>query len=190
LDVFATMFTDTPDGQVYAFLAPADPTQAWTAVQVDPGPIFSAHGTTAGVFDRTGDVEFAVGETNYGGWNFGLNPDPKVNVYRLTGADPTNPASWDKTRVDVMGGHELRAADLTGDGLDELIWTGTTLITSSYQWQRCDSSGANCSPINGATSVSYTVASADSGHTLRVVAKATNVLGNLSATSNPTALVP
>ena len=38
-DIVASLFTDTPDGQLYVFLAPSDPiTGAWTPVQIDAGP--------------------------------------------------------------------------------------------------------------------------------------------------------
>ncbi|HUZ15830.1 MAG TPA: invasin domain 3-containing protein [Gaiellaceae bacterium] len=40
---------------------------------------------------------------------------------------------------------------------------------SSYQWERCDNTGANCSPISGATSNKYTPVGADAGSTLVVV---------------------
>lgn len=40
-------------------------------------------------------------------------------------------------------------------------------ITYTYQWQRCDSMGANCVDIGGATSAAYTVVSADVGSKLR-----------------------
>src|SRR5206468_1604708 len=49
-------------------------------------------------------------------------------------------------------------------------WSGTQPITYGYQWQRCDSGGANCAPITGATGPTYTATSADVGRTLRVVA--------------------
>jgi RHS repeat-associated protein len=53
----------------------------------------------------------------------------------------------------------------------------------AYQWRRCDSSGANCSDISGATSQTYTVQGADFGSTLRAVVTATNSSGSTSATS-------
>jgi hypothetical protein len=68
-------------------------------------------------------------------------------------------------------------------------WTGTTPITYSYQWQRCDKAGANCSSISGATASSYKLVSADAGSTLRVVVTAVNSVGSSVATSAQTAVV-
>lgn len=44
----------------------------------------------------------------------------------------------------------------------------------TYQWQRCDSSGANCAPIAGMTSQSYTLAELDGSKTVRVAVTASN----------------
>ncbi|HEY4346977.1 MAG TPA: Ig-like domain-containing protein [Gaiellaceae bacterium] len=68
-------------------------------------------------------------------------------------------------------------------------WSGLP-ATLAYAWLRCDTTGAACSPIAGATSSSYTVASADSGSTLRVAVTATSSGGSTTATSLPTAAVP
>ncbi len=68
-------------------------------------------------------------------------------------------------------------------------WSGTQPMTYAYQWLRCDSSGANCGTISGATGASYLVVTADVGNRLRVAVTATNVAGSASATSNPTAVV-
>jgi hypothetical protein len=61
----------------------------------------------------------------------------------------------------------------------------------AYQWQRCDSSGANCSPVAGATAQAYTLASADLNTTIRVAVTATNSAGTsaaaISAQSSPVA---
>ncbi len=59
----------------------------------------------------------------------------------------------------------------------------------AYQWQRCDSAGANCAGIGGATSSAYALVAADVGRTLRVVVTATNAVGSASATSDQTSLV-
>jgi hypothetical protein len=68
-------------------------------------------------------------------------------------------------------------------------WTGSPAPTFSYQWWRCDSSGANCSQIATATSQTYTAQQADLGSTLEVVVTATNSAGSPTATSAPTAAV-
>lgn len=68
------------------------------------------------------------------------------------------------------------------------VFTGGA-ASISYQWQRCDSAGANCTPIEGATSPSYAIASGDAGSTLEVVTTAVNASGEASETSAPTALV-
>lgn len=57
-------------------------------------------------------------------------------------------------------------------------WTGTPSPSFTYQWRR---SGVN---ISGATSNSYLLVVADIGATITAVVTATNVNGNLSATSN------
>jgi hypothetical protein len=68
-------------------------------------------------------------------------------------------------------------------------WTGTQPITYAYKWQRCDTAGANCSAISGATGSTYAVTSADVGRTLRVAVTATNSVGSATATSSATAVV-
>jgi hypothetical protein len=68
-------------------------------------------------------------------------------------------------------------------------WTGSTPITYAYEWQRCDANGATCTAVAGATSQTYKLATADVGHTIRVVVKATNQAGSTTATSVPTAVI-
>ena len=64
-------------------------------------------------------------------------------------------------------------------------WTGAA-TKYAYQWQRC-LSATSCSNIAGATSKTYTVATADGGRTLRSVVSATNADGTSTANSNQTA---
>ncbi len=57
-------------------------------------------------------------------------------------------------------------------------WTGTQPIDYAYQWLRCDSTGANCNPIGGATSTTYTLTSTDVGSTIEVTVTASNTAGS------------
>ncbi len=62
--------------------------------------------------------------------------------------------------------------------------------TYTYQWERCDSSGAKCVAIALATTHTYTAVSADLGSTLRVVVTASNGVGvSEPATSEHTPVV-
>jgi hypothetical protein len=56
---------------------------------------------------------------------------------------------------------------------------------------QCDSAGANCAAIAGATTNSYTVESGDVGRRLRAVVTATNAVGTSPpATSAATVAIP
>ena len=68
-------------------------------------------------------------------------------------------------------------------------WTGGGTIVYSYEWRRCDASGANCNAIATATDSTYTVVTADIGSTIRVAVTATNASGNATAVSAATAIV-
>ena len=66
-------------------------------------------------------------------------------------------------------------------------WNGTQPLSYSYQWYRCDSGGNNCAPsVTGSTDL---LASADVGHTLRVLVSASNTAGSANSTSAATAAV-
>jgi hypothetical protein len=67
-------------------------------------------------------------------------------------------------------------------------WSGNP-TSFSYQWLRCSSSGSSCAAVSGAAASSYTLGSADVGHTIRVQVTATNAGGSTAATSSATAVV-
>ena len=62
-------------------------------------------------------------------------------------------------------------------------------LTISYQWQACDSTGASCEDIPGATSASYTPIASEVGQTLRATVTATNSGGSISAESPVSAAI-
>ena len=72
-------------------------------------------------------------------------------------------------------------ADISG-------WSGGP-ATFAYQWKRCNSSGKACGDIAHATANTYVVASGDVGSTLRVGVTAFFKNQQLTATSDPTAVV-
>ena len=75
-------------------------------------------------------------------------------------------------------GETLTAADGT--------WTGTPRL--SHSWRRCDESGGNCAPIDGATASTYALTAADAGSTVRVRVSATQGQ-SVSSDSAPTGTV-
>jgi hypothetical protein len=68
-------------------------------------------------------------------------------------------------------------------------WSGSSPMSYAYQWQDCDSSGASCVSVGGATASSYMLGSGDVGHTVRVMVTATNSGGVGVASSEHTAVV-
>ncbi|HSL64406.1 MAG TPA: hypothetical protein VK874_07075 [Gaiellaceae bacterium] len=68
-------------------------------------------------------------------------------------------------------------------------WTGTLPLTYTYQWQRCNATGAACASIAGATAQSYVAATADAGATLVVLVTARNAAGTATVASAPTDVV-
>ncbi len=67
-------------------------------------------------------------------------------------------------------------------------WSGSP-TSYAYQWQDCNSAGASCVAIAGATSSSYTLAAGDVEHTVRVVVTATGPGGSGQASAAQTAVV-
>ncbi len=125
----------------------------------------------------------------------GVNPD---GVWHLYVDDDSNP---DAGAID--GGWSLRLTitppTLSAPLVKGAPEVGKTLtgvsgaITSGgaafWQWQRCNSRGAACTPIKGATGPSYKAARADRGHTLVLAETALNSGGTATASSPHSALV-
>jgi hypothetical protein len=76
-----------------------------------------------------------------------------------------------------------------GQALTVTQGTWSNASTVADQWQDCDSAGNNCANIAGATGSSYTLATSDVGHTIRVLETATNSNGSSQISSAATAVV-
>jgi sugar lactone lactonase YvrE len=59
----------------------------------------------------------------------------------------------------------------------------------AYAWERCNTTGAACITIAGATGPAYTLTGADAGGTIRSLVTATNISGAATVASTPTALI-
>ena len=109
----------------------------------------------------------------------GYLPSPVTAAQAQYG--PTNTAPPTISDTTPQSGQALTAANGT--------WTGDAPITFTYQWQRCNASGASCVAIAGATAQTYTVQAVDVGSTLRVAVTGRNTVGSSTATSAATAAV-
>jgi hypothetical protein len=67
-------------------------------------------------------------------------------------------------------------------------WTNSP-TSFAYQWQRCGADGTGCADISGAMNQTYTLASADADHTVRVQVTAKNADGQSTASSSTTEVV-
>src|SRR5205814_2275779 len=95
------------------------------------------------------------------------------------GSPPVN------TALPVVSGTATQGQTLsTSNG----SWTNSP-TSYSYQWKSCDTNGANCASISGATSTSYLLAAGDIGSTIIASVTASNASGSSTATSAATAVV-
>src|SRR5579862_6020152 len=91
-------------------------------------------------------------------------------------------------------------ANSTAPSISGTLKSGSTLTATNgtwsnsptsftYQWRRCATDGSACGDITGAVKQTYTLASADVHHALRVVVTAVNADGKTPATSAATDVV-
>ena len=130
---------------------------------------------TAVTADDGSTLEVTVTATNSAGSASATSSDTAV-----VSSAPTN-----TTLPSISGSDSVGGVLLASPG----VWTGSPAPSFAYQWSRCDSTGANCVPISGATASTYTAVTADDGSTLEVTVTATNSAGSASATSAVTAVV-
>jgi hypothetical protein len=98
------------------------------------------------------------------------------SVLAASAAGPTN------TTAPSVAGSPIIGKVLTGS---RGTWTGTS-IKYAYAWLRCDTNGANCAAIAGATGTTYTITSAILGATIRFAVTASDSSGETTLASSPT----
>src|SRR5919204_169417 len=153
------------------------PSVAYTG-SVDKGQ-WASIDVTQLVQGKTGPVSMAITTPVSEPLVFGSREDgePPVLVVETATTPPAD------TTPPSISGQPMVGKTLTASPGD---WTGTDPISVAYQWQRCDSGGANCSAISGATGSSFVVPAGDLGATLRVAVTATNSAGSATASSPAT----
>jgi hypothetical protein len=96
------------------------------------------------------------------------------------GATPLN------TSVPTISGGLAQGATLTANPGS---WSSASKLGYHYQWFRCDSKGAHCTGIVGASRQTYVLTNADVGHTVLVQVRAQNSQGSTIANSKPSGVV-
>ena len=118
---------------------------------------------------------------------------PQVDLDRFRGADPSvasippYPAGTPQPSAapTIVGTAQTTKALAAVPG----AWAGGKPLVFTYQWQRCDASGAGCAPVVGATAATYLPVTDDVGHALTVAVTAQSAAGTASASSPPTPAV-
>jgi hypothetical protein len=92
------------------------------------------------------------------------------------------------TSTSTSGPRNTAAPIVTGSAVQgsKLIatagnWNGSGTIGFTYQWYRCDTAGAHCSSIHGATVGTYKLAAQDISHTMGLTVNAKDSAGKASA---------
>jgi hypothetical protein len=147
----------------------------------------AAAGTTASTSYTVGGLScgttYTLGVAAYDAAN---NASQAATLTTATSACPTTATPPSDTAPPSVSGTAQVGKSLTAT---TGTWSGTTPMTYAYAWQDCDSTGAACAAIAGATGSSYVLAAADQGHTVRVRVTASNTAGSAPATSTATAVV-
>ncbi len=164
--------------------APTSYAYAWQDCDTSGGACADIAGAGSSSYTlATGDVghtiRAVVTATNAGGSASATSAQTAVVASSSSTGQPSN------TALPQIGGAAAQGQPLTASNGS---WDGGP-TAYSYQWQDCDSVGAGCVNISGATGSSYTPAPSDGGHAIRVVVTATSSSGSAQATSAATAPV-
>jgi hypothetical protein len=165
-------------------------TYQWQRCGHDGGSCANVSGATGQIFrlereDVGHRLRFSVLAVNRFGFSSAVSDLTNV-VEEAPPPPPPSVPGPANTVVPTIGGSAVQGSTLTAN---PGTWQGAQPISMSYQWDRCDANLNSCPSINGATSRTYTLTSADIGQRLVVRVTAKNVGGTSVAKSAPTAAV-
>ncbi|MFZ9668900.1 MAG: hypothetical protein ACO3CR_03500, partial [Solirubrobacterales bacterium] len=121
----------------------------------------------------------------------GSDAGKKLRV-SVEGTNSVGEASANSSQVGPVTGPPVNTAPPTVTGnlvlgstltADPGTWSGYPVPTLSFQWQRCEVGGTNCSDIAGASGQTYVLTTADEGKEIRIVVTAVNSVDSVRSDS-------
>jgi hypothetical protein len=129
-----------------------------------------------------------------GQWNYSTNPPTRE--CRWVEANGTSDLTQIVQQRPVTAPQYSAVPTVSGLAMEDEVltarggtWTGQAPLTKTWQWQRCNASGAGCADVAGATASTYKLTAVDVGSKLRVVEIVANSGGSNFAGSTLTATV-
>ena len=183
-----------------AVVTSSDPaSSAWALAPIDSGlaiyAISCPTATSCSAVDRGGNVlsteDPSGGPPSWAKTNLYGGSSPDNGLYSISCPTTSFCVASGATPQVIVGAALLptvTGTDVDGQALAVTTgtWEGSTPISHSYQWQRCDGAGEACSDIPGATSATYHLTGGDVGSTVGAIVTATNAAGATSADSELT----
>jgi hypothetical protein len=177
-------------GNVVTSTDPAGGAGVWSAANVDSNPLVGVScpaGPLCVAVDYAGNVLSSMNPTGgMAAWSTPVPIDAANHLTSVSCASASLCVAVDGEGNVLTGQGPPVALSLPsisgnpeqGQTLTEshATWSGAP-SSYAYQWEDCDGSGADCAPIAGATSQSYTLGGGDVGHTIRVQETAANSTG-------------
>ncbi len=145
----------------------------WQTASASAGPYSNIAGATASSYTvQSSDIgnylRANVSATN----SAGSASAPSNALGAVSGIAPTNTSS------PVLAGSFTDGQSVSGSNG---TWTGSPVITYTYQWQSASAAAGPYANIVGATAASYTIPSAQVGNYLRLCVTAANTYGSSAA---------